>query len=320
VSHVGDYNQISWARYVANGALDRTYADAGYVFLEVDGGDDYGAFDLALQSVGTVFDTGSALVRATPAGKLDPSFGDGGWSTYPGGQSAHIVRGPTDDSLYVSGQSCGDGFCQNFANSVLKYTPLGAIDNTFGQGGAAGLPVKSGQPFGDVSFVFDATGRIVTAASSTEQADGGLYSLYLDVVRVEADGALDTSFGQGGGVEVSLGVVSCNDGCGYPRLGLQPDGRIVVADTSNTAGGTPVAVLLRFTDNGSVDTSFGLGGTVTYSAEPNVATYAVDVVIQSSGAIVLGGNIVPDDADETMLGADTTLHPCSGLNWADSSA
>ena len=72
-------------------------------------------------------------------------------------------------------------------------------------------------------------------------------------------GSLDSSFGTGGKV-----ITSINSGSDIAyAVGLQSDGKIVVAGmTTNTSTGKDFACL-RYNSNGTLDSSFGTNGIVT---------------------------------------------------------
>jgi uncharacterized delta-60 repeat protein len=112
-------------------------------------------------------------------------------------------------------------------------------------------------------------GKIVTVANIS-----GGFSL----IRYNTEGSLDASFGNGGS------VLSAN-GLGSQALILQPDGKILVAGTSNSP--TKIA-LVRYNSDGSIDTSFGGGVMVTTQILPGPCG-ATSAAIQPDGKIVVAG-------------------------------
>jgi uncharacterized delta-60 repeat protein len=74
---------------------------------------------------------------------------------------------------------------------------------------------------------------------------------------------------------------------GAEEIKIQSDGKIVVAGYSETASITSFA-LARYNPDGSLDTSFGIGGKTTTSIEGN-NEYANSLVIQSDGKIIAAG-------------------------------
>jgi uncharacterized delta-60 repeat protein len=100
-----------------------------------------------------------------------------------------------------------------------------------------------------------------------------------------AAGDLDPSFGSGGLVTTDF------DGRGDFGLAVavQPDGKIVTVGNSSTSGPFLVAfALARHNPDGSIDASFGNGGTVLTSFG-GVNSAGSDVVVQPDGKIVAVG-------------------------------
>jgi uncharacterized delta-60 repeat protein len=78
------------------------------------------------------------------------------------------------------------------------------------------------------------------------------------VVRFNADGSLDSTFGSRGLVTTTITAKGFDE---IWSLGLQADGKIVVAGgTSPPNSGTRQLALVRYNPNGSLDSSFGIGG------------------------------------------------------------
>ena len=101
------------------------------------------------------------------------------------------------------------------------------------------------------------------------------------VMRLNANGTADTSFGSGGVARAFGGSGAAN------AIGIQPDGRIVVAGSVNPID-TRIAVA-RFNSNGSLDTSFGSGGTEVLSIFGLPYEAAQGLTVQPDGKIVLVG-------------------------------
>jgi uncharacterized delta-60 repeat protein len=113
------------------------------------------------------------------------------------------------------------------------------------------------------------------------------------MLRYNANGTLDTSFGNGG--SVSNGSFStASAGALYPVTGTANDGKIVVAG-QHTGGGF---VLARYNANGSLDTAFGSGGLVTTQIG---ASGAFAVTIQADGRIVAAGWTRPTGSSQNTF-------------------
>ena len=129
----------------------------------------------------------------------------------------------------------------------------GSLDPTFGNGGKVLSPGG-----GATDAILQSNGDIVVSTGS-------------GVARFLPTGQLDATFGSGG--LASAGFVG---GEGLQGVALQPDGKIIWVGSQNTPGfpafGTFSFALARFNANGTLDTSFGAGGTVLSSSLPNGIT------------------------------------------------
>jgi uncharacterized delta-60 repeat protein len=120
------------------------------------------------------------------------------------------------------------------------------------------------------------------------------YSLNLNsdfaLARLNADGSLDTSFGLGGKVFTSIGSGSDIGS----SVTLQADGKILVAGYSDLGRNNSDFdfAVIRYNINGTLDTSFGVGGKVT-TPIGNPAwggDFAYKVGVQDDGKIVVSGS------------------------------
>jgi uncharacterized delta-60 repeat protein len=165
----------------------------------------------------------------------------------------------------------------------------GSVDTSFGANGKIILPVGTGEDYGNAVAV-QSDGKIIVAGSSAIST-GTVVSL----ARFSRDGQLDVTFGIGGKVLTAVGDRS---DAAY-ALALQPDGKIVVAGRSDqTASGNGYDfMVLRYTVDGALDTTFGNGGKVlTDIAHKNDIAHAL--LIQADGKIVVGG--------ESLVNSSTT--------------
>ena len=221
-------------------------------------------------------------------GDLDPTFGTGGMVMTDLSRStdiANAVAVQSDGKLVVVGQTYknNDYSTEDFA--VARYNTDGTLDTTFGRGGKVrtDFPGLAAVPS---SVVIQPDGKIVVA--------GGAFPLFtflgdFKVVRYNPNGSLDTSFGDGGIVTTTF-----PEGSYAFALALQSDGKIIAAGTvfvdfnPGDMSDTDFA-LARYNPDGSLDTTFGNGGTVTtdfFGNEDDVFS----VLIQPDGKIIAVGS------------------------------
>lgn len=155
----------------------------------------------------------------------------------------------------------------------------GALDPTFGTNG------KVTTSIGDQAFAaaaaLQADGKIIVAGNVTRLSTGRDMAL----VRYNPDGSLDTSFGNGGKV---VTAISARDEHIF-AVAVQSNGEIVVVGNVQAYNGlTPTDFLVvRFTADGGLDTSFGNNGVYTLNQGSTDVFNAV--AVQPDGKIVAAG-------------------------------
>jgi uncharacterized delta-60 repeat protein len=127
-----------------------------------------------------------------------------------------------------------------------------------------------------------------TAAPGREDAD-------FTIVGITNAGALDPAFGTKG-----LLTVDQNKGADTPRnMKLQPDGKIVATGYSRDAADVVSPVLIRFSSDGKLDTSFGTGGVATAAVLPGGVAESYQFGLQGDN-YVLGGYGHGSDPEEKV--------------------
>ena len=216
------------------------------------------------------------------AGDLDPTFGDDGRvlteiDHVENSILYHVAR-QTDGKLVAAGYAEVEG--QGAVVGVARYHPNGALDSSFGTGGVVLTPFGSYYPLVEGVLV-QPDGRIVVAARINPISGGDI-----GLLRYDAGGTLDPSFGSGGIVVTSLGGPAEDTAA----VALQPDGKIVVAaDTSADFSGPPSGdvLVLRYQPDGTLDAGFGLGGVATIDFGGR--DEATALVLEPGGGIVVAG-------------------------------
>src|SRR6266436_4086226 len=230
----------------------------------------------------------SSQAAQAAGGDLDPTFGTGGKVTTDLSRStdlANAVAVQSDGKLVVVGQTYKNNDYSDEDFVVTRYNTDGTLDNTFGSRGRVrtDFPGLAAVPS---SVVIQPDGKIVVA--------GGAFPLFtflgdFKVVRYNPNGSLDTSFGVGGIVTKTF-----PEGSYAFEVALKPDGKIIAAGTVFVAfdpgesSDTDFA-LARYNPDGTLDTTFGNGGTVMTDFFGNEDD-AFSVLIQPDGKIVAVGS------------------------------
>jgi uncharacterized delta-60 repeat protein len=265
------------AAQTAPGRLDPHFGSRGKVRTKIGLGS--GAAALAIQPDGKIVTAGYggrspyhfAVARFDANGQLDPAFGSHGTviTSIGPADGAFAVGLQHDHKVVVAGVT-DDGV--NIDIALARYTARGSLDPSFGSGGLVTTRI-GGEPRSAVAraLAIQPDGKIVIAGSA-----GSEFLL----ARYDANGSLDTSFGNGGIVTTSIGM----DDVAF-ALALQADRKIVVA--GDTGLQTLQFALARFNANGSLDTSFGAGGRLRTAITGFDGAHAVTV--ESDGKILAAG-------------------------------
>jgi len=204
---------------------------------------------------------GVAAAPATAApGDLDAGFATAGiftgsfMTTFPGTEDSHKVAidslGRVVVAATLEGQLSG-GLPRKI--NVLRLTPQGAPDASFGTGGQVTLPIAGDTYLG--GLVIDAQDRPVIAGTT-----GQVPNSQIALMRLTTAGQPDTSFSGDG--QVLAGPLATFYGPQSSGLAIDSGGGLLVAGIGYT-GPVPLTssfFVTRFTDTGVQDASYGVGG------------------------------------------------------------
>ncbi len=220
---------------------------------------------------------------------LDTTFGSGGTvlsSLSNNLDEAFAVTVQPDGKIVTAGGTVASGSSTEEDFFVARYNANGTLDTSFGTGGHTTTDFNRLTDHAN-AVALQADGKILAAGWAT--ARNG--STNVGLLRYNANGTLDTSFGGKG----SKGLVMTNvGGGGADAIVVQPDGKIVVADSN--AGG--LTVLARYTADGTLDTTFGSGGKLVTNIRLASQTRMASIALQGDGKIVLAGTVI-DPATST---------------------
>jgi len=229
----------------------------------------------------------SVLVRLTPAGALDLSFGVNGIAI----NDLDVSRGDALRALVSldDGRYLGCGSFNSIATSydffVARFSSTGFADGGFAAGGVAvtaftGASQTSTDQCNSLAVQTD--GMIVAAGMTTVAGHS-----HVALVRYTSSGALDAGFGTGGLVDINAAALANGDSEAR-ALVLQPDGKLLIAGYA-FGSGTSDLLVMRLNTNGSPDGSFGSGG-ITRTAVGTSDDFANAMVRQPDGRIVVAGS------------------------------
>ena len=180
----------------------------------------------------------------------------------------------------------------------------GVLDTSFGNSGFLGVNWQSS--------AFDAAPVRTNLAGMVQQGDGRLLVVgtqyygstadndsYVFLARLLANGSLDNSFGDRGGV-----LVSTRGGTRGDHVAVASDGKIVVGG-GHYSGLDDTMFVWRFLADGSPDTSFGDGGSVSSQAfNDSGGTFEFNALsVQSDAKILFATSIGKGD----FAGAEWTV-------------
>lgn len=240
-------------------------------------------------------------------GELDTTFGNNGVYVYQTGLNGSSVFSSV---IQPDGRIVLAGYSSDTANSVPtlyfptleRLLPNGAPDPSFGSGGAIRFSF-SGQ-FQSIALQPD--GKLVMVGYTKETGS----NQYL-LVRCNADGSLDTTFGGTGKITAQF-VADATSSFGREVL-IRPNGRILVVGYSNSSTGINFSAA-QYTDSGVLDLDFGTSGTTVV---PNT-DFAEAATLQPDGKIIIVDRhlltrLHPNGAVDTSFGNNGTMNVHPGI-------
>src|SRR5262245_9126656 len=162
------------------------------------------------------------LCRSFIGDGRDPTFGDGTGCVapaFPGAGGSFAAPGRQSDGKLLMA-----GWIEYplYTIYVARYSADGILDTTFGTGGITLISFGSGLSARANALVVQPDDRIIVGGPVTNDAFIDFTTRAWGLARLDANGALDPSFGTGGLVTTTFGVRPDLHG-----LALQADGRIV---------------------------------------------------------------------------------------------
>jgi len=243
------------------------------------------------------------LLTGQTAGTPDPDFGQGGEvvitdssKTYYGGYTVLLP----DGKMIVAGneyeQPGADGI-----PVLTRLLPDGSIDSNYGINGQVRPEISSnGANIGKIAL--DAEGKLIVV--------GEILNTFFQkafVARLAADGQLDTSFGQGG---VMVLTIASSDVL-LSTILLKSDGRILLGGAAYELGNAEVYnfLLIQLLPNGTLDPAFGTAGIAMANFTQGYENI-LSLALQADGKIVAAGGNATNNYDMEIV----RFHPNGNID------
>ena len=299
--------------YGQSGVLDPSFGNNGIVTTVISGTYNLG-HTAVVQPDGKIIVAGEAgesstykvaVARYNTDGTLDTSFGNSGTLLVTVGTARSYARNIAvqPDGKIVIGAYTYDDIAGDFA--VVRLNADGTLDNSFGTNGITIIDNGSHEVVDAMTLLSD--GKILLA--------GNNYDNFL-AARFNTDGSLDTSFGTNGWAT----TVFDSSYSQVKDATTQNDGKILLSGfASDIATGRHSIAIARFNTDGTIDSTFGTSGRVSFNIG-SFDDYGAGVAVQTDGKIIIGGYTILDsnfseyDFAAVRLNSDGTFDNSYGTN------
>ncbi len=185
-------------------------------------------------------------------------------------------------------------------STFSTYSQSGVLDTSFGNNGIVSTVINGSYNLAQTSVV-QPDGKIIVAGEAGEPSP-----MKLAVARYNADGSLDSSFGNSGTLLIQVGPAKS-----YARnIAVQADGKILIGAYTYDDVAADFAIV-RLNENGALDNSFGNNGITIVD---NGSHEIVDAMtILNDGKILLAGNNY-NDFLSARFNTDGSLDVSYGAN------
>jgi uncharacterized delta-60 repeat protein len=222
------------------------------------------------------------LLRYQGNGALDPAFAGDGWVMTDFGNAsamAESIEIQPDGRIVGAGSGRGTHY-PDLDFVVARFAPSGSLDPGFAHDGYVQTNIGNGADWAD-DVVVQPDGKILVTGGNI-------------IARYNANGSMDTEFGNGGNLFAFQRPT-------YSRvyaLALQTDGKIIAAggtveihDLGWTSSSNADFALQRYHPDGTLDTSFGAGGTVVFAGDAAYDDNADALQLLPDGRLLVSGRV-----------------------------
>jgi uncharacterized delta-60 repeat protein len=270
---------------------------------------------VALQSDGKIILSGHAepnfsgmaiilgRLNSGSTSSFDPTFGTNGHGTvvtpissFKHGNGALSIQ--ADSRIVLAGTTYADPNNINENLALVRYNSNGTLDNTLGGSGIVITDFGKNEVGNDLAIQAD--GKIIVAGKSYSNTSSDFL-----LVRYNADGTLDSSFGNSGKAILDLGGTDSAEG-----MLLQPDNKVLAVGTKNGdmalvryVGNTTAPTIKIFKANGPYD------GWILESSETSNA----GGILNTTATTVNAGDDPQDKQYRSILSFQTSSLPDNAL-------
>ncbi|QDV70163.1 Bifunctional hemolysin/adenylate cyclase precursor [Rosistilla carotiformis] len=286
------YSVAALARYNIDGTLDTSFGTAGMVTTVVAGFSSNITevtvlADGKILGAGYVYDYDGlneiALFQFNSDGTLDASFGAGnGYVTATGLADRSLANSmvvQSDGKILVAG-IIGNGGDSDFA--VARYNSDGTLDTSFDGDGVVNIVTGGTEAYVN-ELLLQPDGKILLVGDTDVNGDSDSV-----VVRLLADGSIDTSFGGGDGMGIT--AIAGSHETIYAAA-IQADGKIVgVGGDYDPATFKNRGFTVRYNSDGTLDTSFGDDGIVPFTLGDTSSDASYGIAFDDDGKVLVAGS------------------------------
>jgi uncharacterized delta-60 repeat protein len=226
------------------------------------------------------------VARLTEGGQPDPTFNGTGVQVESGQiETYDPIVGPSDHLAYLrsAGFNCERDLLDR-TYSVGRFDSEGHLEPS--------LPASKQQNGPAPAITIDRFGRLLLLLEGESSSEMGEPPQPYRVVRLHADGSLDTGFGRNG-----THVLTHSQGTFFSGIATDSHGRVLVTGSQLHGGRFE---LIRLRSGGNLDRRFGRNGRVVTAPFPESLGVAGPVVDRRD-RVIIGGLTYPFDAEKASM-------------------
>lgn len=280
-------------RITQDGTFDPLFGNGGIQDIE-------GGYNIAQQSNGKIvvqsqffdgYNNKYSFSRRNPDGSLDTSFGINGTQitdvTFYRYDICYTIKIDPADRILAAGASYNNGYDNHPV--IARFNVNGSLDPSFGTNGTLITTFGPGSNLGEIDAIALFNDKIILGGNYQYQGGtGGFSGIKPAVAKLNKNGVLDQSFGQGGKVIMDTHY-NANDM--LRSITVQRDGKILLG------GGASYPFpymqtdffVTKLNEDGSIYTNFGQNGTFIARFGGSDTNLVEDMALQPDNKVLVFG-------------------------------